>query len=202
MKSSVSLLFVLAPLVAAVAVACGGSTSTSTATDVDAGGGADAGVDAKTEDAAVRDAETDANADLFPSDTTKIVITEKGGFVPAPPAGSACSLIDQTYTLLLASRELSWKFCEATDAGPNAYRTGQTTIATADFNALSSALHGLRRATQTQCGADAPEQVIVFSTPSGDATYYDDFYFCDANDPKPYVKGLDAVFAELRKHAK
>ena len=118
------------------------------------------------------------------------------------PDGSTCSPVDRTFTLLLPTRELSWKLCEVTDAGTYALTTGQATIAAADFVPLSDALHGLRRATKTACGADKPVETIVFTTPAGDTTYEDDFYFCDITDTKPYVTGLGAVLEELDKLAK
>ena len=65
-----------------------------------------------------------------------------------------------------------------------------------------TALHALKRTTTKQCGADKPSEEIVFSTPSGDTTYYDDFYFCDTSDGKIYVSGIDDVLAELGKLAR
>jgi hypothetical protein len=190
----------VAPFVVVVAVAaaaCGG-TAISNPPPVNQEGGVDAGADGAT------DGSTDAGTDLFPADTTKVVVTDKGGFGPGVQDGSTCSPADSTYTLLLPSRELSWKICESTGVGGGTYafRTGQKTIAEADFTALSDALHALRRQTKTQCGADKPSETIVFTTPSGDVTYLDDFYFCDATDTKAYVTGLDAVLQELNLLAK
>ena len=184
---------IVAPLVV-LAVACGGSSSNPPGTS-------DGGVDA-TSDGSNLDGSADAGGDLFPADTTKITVTQKGGFTPGPPDGSTCSLVDTTYTLSLPSRELSWKICEYGDGGPYAFATGQRILSEAEFAPVSSALHGLRRATKTACGADKPSETIVFTTPAGDTTYYDDFYFCDANDTKAYVTGLGNVLAELSKLAK
>lgn len=204
MKSSPrwrALLFLVAPLLPA-AIACEATTASPGGADGGADATADATADVSSSDGAATDSASDAGTDLYPADTTKIVVTEQGGFVPSPPDGSVCSLVDATYTLLLPSRELSWKVCEYSDSGPYAYATGQKTLSAAEFAPLSNALHGLRRATQTMCGADAPSKAIVFTAPAGDTTYYDDFYFCDPKDSKPYVTGLDAVLSELQQLAK
>lgn len=178
-------------------VACGGSTSSSD------GVGSDASVDrvpppseASTDGGL--DAAEDASAgSLFAPDTSKIVVTSKGGHELPAPDGSACSMVDLTVTLGLPSRELSWNVCEASDAGPYTYRSGTKTLSESEFAPASNALHALRRATKTQCGADKPLAAIAFTTPRGVATYYDDFYFCNETDPKAYVTGLDEVLDAL-----
>lgn len=186
-----------------LAVACGGS-STSTGVTEGTDGGADAAATdgAKTDSATLEDGATDGGTDLFLPDTTKIVLTVKGGFGPGPLDGSTCTPADLTYTLTLPARELSWKLCELADGGSYAFRTGQRTLSAEEYAPVSAALHALQRATQTACGADAPNEEIVLTTPSGDTTYYDDFYFCNASDPKIYVTNLSAVRAELDKLAK
>jgi hypothetical protein len=191
----------LAPAVL-LAFACGGSAATTT-TGGD-GGGVDASTDGSTPDGSVADGATDGSTggDLFPADTTKIVVTEKGGFGIGAPDGSTCSPIDRTFTLLYPSGELSWKLCEASDAGTYSFTEGKKTFSQAELAPLTTALHGLRRATQTACGADKPSEEIVFTTPAGETTYLDDFYFCDPKDTKAYVTGLDEVLAELGKLAK
>ena len=173
-------------------VACGGSTATSTTPGTDAGN--------ETKDAS-SDAvvPADGGSALYPDGTTKIVVTQKGGFEGPGPDGSACTMADATYTLVLPARDLSWKVCDSNDGAPYAFGTGQKTIAVADFGPLDAALHALKRTTVKQCGADKPSEDIVFSTPSGDVTYYDDFYFCDPTDGKTYVSGIDEVLAELGK---
>ncbi len=159
--------------------------------------------DASTLDAADNlDASTDGGADLFASDTTKIVMTSKGGLVASPPDGSTCSPVDKTFTLSLPSFELSSSVCEAAEDGLYELKTGTKTIASANRVKLTNALHALKRATEVKCGADKPNDTIVFTTPKGDATYYDDFYFCNANDTKAYVTGLDAVRQEFEDLAK
>lgn len=205
-------LFVLA--LASVTVVTAACTVTSNDTGggapTDDGGGAtDAAqdtaiaTDAAT-DAVTADGSTDAGAgDLFPADTTKIVFTDKGG-LPGPPGdGTSCSIADATYTLLLPTRELSWKVCESINSDPPAFKAGSVTLSAADFVPLSNALHGLRRTlTPSGCGADKPFETLVFTTPAGDAAYYDDFYFCDAKDTKKYVSNIGTVYGELKKVAK
>jgi hypothetical protein len=191
MKRAVLISFAVPAI--AFAMACGATASGPGATGD--GGVADSAVDGSTSDGP-----SDGGTDLFPSDTTKIVVAEKGG-LPFPAVdGSTCAPIDSTFTLLLPTRELSWTVCTTTDGGSFALRTGETTIAAADFVALSNALHSLRRATnKPHCDEDKPVETIVFTTPAGDTTYQDDFYFCSATDPKLYVTGLDAVLADIKK---
>ncbi|MDB4940957.1 MAG: hypothetical protein JWP97_491 [Labilithrix sp.] len=153
--------------------------------------------DGATSDAAPHDASTDAGEDLYPADTTKVVVISKGGFTATAPAGSSCQQKDDTYTYIPRTHELSWKLCEPDDAGLYDYRIGQRTLPAAAYEPLEAAMHGLRRATDPACGADAPTQSITFSAPSGGATYFDDFYFCSKDDPTPYVKNLDDVIGPL-----
>lgn len=188
----------LALLIASATAACNGDTSTSS-TPSDGGngtsssGGSSGDVDgSQPTDASVGD------AGLFPTDTTKIVFTSKGGGpLPPPPDGSVCQETDITYTLLLPSRELSWKVCEGFNGAPYTYRTGQKTLTAEQYATIEAPLKALTRTTTVQCGADKPSEQIVFTRPSGDVTYYDDFYFCDASDPKIYVHGLEDVFSAM-----
>jgi hypothetical protein len=181
--------------IALLFVACGGSTATSTTPGADAG----AGTKDASSDAVVP---TDGGTGLYPDGTTTIVVNQKGGFTGPGADGSTCTMVDATYTLVLPARDLSWKVCDSNDGGPYAFVTGQKTIAEADFGPLDTALHALKRTTTKQCGADKPSEEIVFTAPSGDVTYYDDFYFCDANDGKTYVSGIDEILAELGKLAR
>lgn len=174
------------------AIACTGTTAGPYGGDggtADGSGGNDGATDSGT-------------GDLFPADTTKIVLTEEGGFGAGAPDGSTCTQVDRTYTLELPARTLAWKVCEGSGGAPFAFATGQTTLSEADYAPIATALHGLRRATQTACGADKPTETIVFTTPAGETTYLDDFYFCDAKDTKLYVTGLDAVLSAVTARAK
>lgn len=139
---------------------------------------------------------------IVPADASKLVLTEKGGFVAQAPDGSTCTKVDATYTIALPARELAWKTCEATDSGPYAFVTGTRALTEAEYAPIQTALRALRRATKTACGADKPEEKLVVTTPSGEKAYFDDFYFCNVNDTKTYVTGLASVRAEIAKVAK
>jgi hypothetical protein len=180
-------------------VACGGSTS-STASD----GRSDASTDRGTPSDAATDAPEDAASHLiFEADTSKIVVTSKGGLPWPAPDGSACKSYELTYTLVLPSRELSWSLCDSSSVAPYPYeyQSGTKTLSESEFAPVSSALHALRRATEMQCGADRPFEAIAFTTPRGVATYYDAF-FCNDIDPKQYVTGFNQVFDALSSLAK
>lgn len=188
---------VLVPAVL-LAFACGGSTSSGSGDDADAG--PDAALDAKLDQSVSdggADGATDGGGGLYPAGTTQIVATSKGGHTAPGPDGSVCTLVDTTYTLVVASRALSWNVCEATDAGPLAFRTGQRTISASELDGVEDAIRGLRRTTDTKCGADAPSETLVLTTPTGNVSYYDDFYFCDPKDTKIYVSGMSAVLSAL-----
>lgn len=193
-----SLALVLASLAvcASAAAAC---TSSTTASDSDAGTGST--VDGSTTTDATNDGATTADGGnpLIPSGVTKIVFTSKGGGpLPPPPDGSVCSQVDITYTFVFPARDFSWKICETSD-GPNTFRSGQRTLTAEQYKAVDDKLQALKRQTTVQCGADKPAEQIVFTSPAGDTTYYDDFYFCEANDPKIYVIGMEDVFTEMTK---
>lgn len=180
--------------VSAVLAACS-SSSTSTGGDPDGGGIV---TDASTTtDAAANDGSTDGGNPLIPAGVTKIVFTSKGGFVQEGPDGSACSKVDITYTVTLPDRGFTWKICDDADGGPYAFRDGSRFLTVEEYAKVDAAIQGLKRQTMVQCGADKPEEKITFTSPSGEVTYIDDFYFCDANDTKIYVSGMEDVFAIL-----
>lgn len=191
---SLSLGSAILGLVVCLAAACDGETTTANGSTSDGGGGG--GDSATGNDGAPNDGGVDSG--LYPADTTKIVFTSQGGGpLPPPPDGSVCQEVDITYTIVLPARELSWKVCEDVDGGPFAYRTGQKTLTAMQFASVEATLRALTRTTTVQCGADKPEEKITFTTPSGEVTYYDDFYFCDANDTKLYVGGMEDVFTAI-----
>jgi hypothetical protein len=188
-----SFLFALALVSISAAVAACSSSSTSTGGDPDAGG-----TDGGTTTDATSEEISDAGNPLIPDGVTKIVFTSKGGFVPTPPDGSTCSTVDITYTITLPARVFSWKICQAgADSGPNAFLTGEKILTAEQYAGIDDAIQALKRQTVPQCGADKPNEEITFTSPSGEVTYYDDFYFCDANDTKIYVSGMENVFSVM-----
>jgi hypothetical protein len=188
------LAFVIAFSCAAVAgaAACGGNTSASTASETDGGGTDGGGPDAG-----------EGDAGLFPADVSKVVVKALGGGpLPPPPDGSTCTPTNATYTFVLPARTLSWSFCDWGDGGPYVLRTGEKNLTEAEYASFEAIMRKITRTTKTQCGFDKPTETITFTTPSGDVTYYDDFYFCDANDPKIYVSGIDDLLYALYQYAR
>ena len=103
----------------------------------------------------------------LPADATRVVVTRTGGFSPNPQ-GSTCTALDETYTLDLASHQLSFKICTSTSGGPNMFVTGQPVLGEADFTSITDALDGFR-ATAQLCSGDLHDTITIVAT-SGDAT--------------------------------
>ena len=174
----------------ATLAACSSSSTSTGGADPDGGGIVPDG-------GTTTDGSTTGGNPLIPAGVTKIVFTSKGGFVPDPPDGSTCTTVDITYRIELPARDFFWKICEATDAGPNDFRDGARRLSVEEYAKVDEAVQALKRQTQVQCGADKPAEVVTLTSPSGEVTYYDDFYFCDANDPKIYVSGMENVFSVM-----
>jgi hypothetical protein len=135
--------------------------------------------------------------DLLPSDATAIEVSEIGGLAGPPPAGSVCHISDEVYTLLLATRTLSWHECVADAGGPYRLQTGSGIIADSDYQAVLAAAHAVALSVGPHCGADAPVWSLTVTTPAGNSTYYDQFYKCQNTD-KTYVSGVPELLAKLR----
>ena len=112
---------------------------------------------------------TNASSDPFSSDTTEIAISRTGGLAPTPAAGSTCAPMDDRYTLTVASHILAWQFCAA-PANDQVYSPvpGQRTLSDAQFEQVTTSLHGLT-GPQPGCGGDLIDQ-IVFTTPTTHTT--------------------------------
>lgn len=182
-------------LFVAASAACDDETASTNGTITD--GGSSSGDPALEDGATPTDAGTH-DSGLYPPDATKIVFTSKGGGPrPAPPDGSVCQQVDITYTILLPARELSWQVCEGSGGAPYTYRTGQRTLTAEQFATIETKLRALARTTTPKCGADKPLEQLTLTTPSGEVTYVDDFYFCDPNDTKLYVAGMEDLFTAI-----
>lgn len=168
------------------------STSSSAAPQTDAGGDEDAVTDAG------------AHPNMVPDGVTKIFVkVHDEGFYPAPSAGSACSLWDEgTFTIALPSRELSWKFCDWTEAGPYGIREGQRILTPAEYAVLDDLMHAFEPSNNKLIGADGADMWITFTAPSGDVTYRDDFYGYRAQPGEVLVDGLAEMLSPLRQYAR
>lgn len=143
---------------------------------------------------------TDASAAILPADAQTIVATSKGGmarYLDVDPT-STCRPADNTFTLVLASRQLRWKSCSdvANDGGLVRldYVEGEKTLTETEYASVTSALDALVLSNRG-CGADKPKLTLEVTTPHGTTTFLDDFYRC--NKDGNYVHGLDAVFGQF-----
>jgi len=130
---------------------------------------------------------------LVPNDATRVVVHRQGGFTPQPPAGSTCSVIDETFSVDLASGAITYHVC-STAAGnsPYAFQDGQL-APTADDLAMIRALIQELPTAIPQCGGDIDDAVTVV-TPSGSTTY--DHLEC-MTDETALVEQLDPLFNQL-----
>jgi hypothetical protein len=192
------------------AVACGDAAAPRDDTDdggndaapVDGNGGADVVADAPGETSVDAGADAIVDASVYPDGVTNIVVTEKGGYIAPGPDGSTCTPIDDTYGIALPTRELTWKCCRPTDAGPYELSTGTKTLSAAEYVPVDTALHALTLSNRKYCGADKPVGKITLTTPSGVVTFHDDFYTCVKQPGYTYVAGFDDVVAPLRQYAR
>ncbi|MDB4959720.1 MAG: hypothetical protein JWO36_7289 [Myxococcales bacterium] len=108
-------------------------------------------------------------SDPFTSDTQTVVMARRGGFAPTPAAGSTCAPMDETYTLVVATGQLSWQVCtSATLGGVYKFQPGSATPSASALSSLEESLHGLG-APAGPCAADIADK-IVFHTTTGDTT--------------------------------
>lgn len=182
--------------------ACDSGDSGSAASALlDGGGGADVSV---AQDAELRTDAADAAdgaINLFPSDTTTVVATAREGFFPTV-AGSTCMRADDTFTLTLAERSLTWKVCANVDGGSFAYQQGQTTLGESDMAALLTALHAIALTTHALCAEDKPKFTVTFTTSTKMTTYDDEAHACDnTSDGRTYVAGVASVLSAFAKLA-
>jgi hypothetical protein len=147
------------------------------------------------------DAGLDASTDLVPPGFTKIVVTVAGGYNTKGGDGSNCWVPDETFTLDVAAATFTWRTCETTDGGLTLFTDGSRAVTNADLAPVMTALHGLRRSTQTSCGYDKPVEQITFTVPTGAVILDDSFYACQPT-AGTRVDGIDpaiAAFAELAR---
>lgn len=134
---------------------------------------------------------------IWPNDATQLVaLDDGGGFAPAGPAGSTCSMGQAEFTFDRASRTLGWQTCDSETSSPWKMKAGQRTLTATEASNLETNMKGVVWSSQTSCGADKSVEKIRVKTPNGTFEYLDSFYACEKKGT--YVDGLDAVFAALR----
>jgi hypothetical protein len=138
-------------------------------------------------------------ADIWPSDATKLVAKQSGGFMPPPPAGSTCTN-QHEYSLTLATRKLSYSSCEFNGNLPRHLKTGTVTLTSAQLAKVNAAMNAVEIATRDICGADKPFETLTVSSPAGDKKYVDSFYSCQGGE-NVYIDNIGGVFGALRDAA-
>lgn len=203
MRPFLALLPCCALFAAAVLGCSGGIAATPASGDGTDGGGSDAAVDASPGADAGADATTaDAAVDpIWPADAEKLVADSPGGgFVPMPPAGSACNYGAQRYTVEIATRAFSFQRCTAgaTATDPLQLVTGARTLTASELATVDAAMKNLTPPKDPNaCGADKGVYTVTVTSPRGDATFYDSFYVCQGGG-KAYVDNIDGVFEAFR----
>ena len=145
-----------------------------------------------------------AHANMVPDGVTKIFLkVHDEGFYPWSPSGSTCSPWDEgTFTIVLPSRELSWKYCASTQAGLYDIREGQRVLTPAEYAVLDDLMHAFEPSNNELLAADGADVWITFTTPSGETTYRDDFYGFRAEPGEVLVDGLAEMLTPLRQYAR
>jgi len=127
---------------------------------------------------------------LVPDDATRVVVHRQGGLAPTPPAGSTCTVTDETFSIDLASGAITYHVCSsAAGNSPYAFQDGQL-APSADDLAMIRALIAELPTTIPQCGGDIDDAITVI-TPSGATTY--DHLEC-MMDETALVEHLDSLF--------
>jgi hypothetical protein len=137
---------------------------------------------------------------IWSASATKLVAKISGGFIAPPPAGSSCSN-GVEYTLVRATRKLSWKRCDFAGASPRHWVTGSVTLSQAALDQLGTTVSGLEVTSGSICGADKPFETLTVSTPAGDKHYTDSFYSCRGGSDV-YVDNIGDVFQALESASK
>jgi hypothetical protein len=145
---------------------------------------------------------TTPGASVLVPEVTKIVVENAGGgFVPPPPAGSACALGAAKYTLDLKSGRLDWAVCNSKDMSkPYMLDTGSRVLAEDELAKVASELAVVKVGNTDLCGADKPFETVTVTTPAGSFQYLDTFYGCQQPE-KIHVNGIDEALDALRKLA-
>jgi hypothetical protein len=190
-------------------VACGGTTSNGATAAQDAAVEASTPADGATTDGASPDgtspgSDAGGTAILIPDDAT-LTFRSEGGFAANGTDTSICTLINETYRLVVATGAFTWKRCAIADGGAtNDYVTGSRTLATADAAPLRAALAAVRRvpASTGVCGADKPAETLEIASPNAltPEVLHDTFDRCTDSSIE-HASGLDEVFSELAKLA-
>ncbi len=192
MRPSLRVLAVVALGLPIALVACGGSTAF--VTETHDGGPADAGP--------VPD---DAGGALpIPADAT-LTFRVAGGFAANGRDTSVCTVVDETYTLAVATGAFTSKSCVIEDGGArNLYTAGSKTLSATEAAPLRAALAAVRIVPNpSSCAADKPSERLEVSSPAAPApaVYYDQWDRC-SDGSVVHVAGLDSVYSELVKLAR
>lgn len=140
---------------------------------------------------------------VFGDDATALVASSAGGgFAPAPPPGSTCTVGAERYRFERAERTLAFERCaEAAPGRPLAPRAGRRTLTDDDAARVERAARAVAPSTQVICGTDKPLLELTVASRAGTRAFADAFYAC-RGEGRVYVDGLDPLFAVLRELAR
>lgn len=213
---------------ALAALGCNGSTDTGSLPEADT---AKAPPNATCDCNSARSGAPDASPDvadsavdpgIFPATTEKVtlrasidsLVREEGATDCGPVDLNGISFDDETYTLDLPTRELSWRVCERhldggapapfpPLAGDWAYRTGTKVLSDAELANVDAALQAVHVTTPTGPRiADVPLMTVTVTTPDATTTYDDDLTAGGPVAGVTFVHGLGGVFSAVATYAR
>jgi hypothetical protein len=202
--ASLPLVLSVSVSIALAFVACGGTTSNGTTASQDAAVESSTPADGATTDGASPGSDAGGTAIVIPDDAT-VTFKSRGGFAANGMDKSVCTLVDETYGLVVATGKLTWKTCTIADGGSkNDFVDGTRTLSTAEAAPLRAALAEVKvvPASSGACGADKPAETLEIASPNAltPEIFHDTFDQCmDASIV--HASGLDDVYSELVKLA-
>lgn len=134
---------------------------------------------------------------VWPASATVLVATDEGGgFVQAPPAGSACMESEVHFTFTRATRALAYQVCDATKI-PYAWKKGTRTLTVNEASTIETTMANVAlTSSPMSCGADKSVEWLMVTSANGTQKYLDSFYACEKKGV--YVDNVDPVLEALR----
>jgi hypothetical protein len=110
-----------------------------------------------------------------------------GGFTPAPPAGSKCLVGGRTFSVAMATGDVTFTKCIGDGIVPYMPMSGSRRLSDADFKDLKALLEKLTVVKSVDaCLADAPMLTVTVKTATASQAYIDDGFSCSIKD-KPFL---------------
>jgi hypothetical protein len=127
-----------------------------------------------------------------------------GGFVPAPPPGSACALGAQDYVLTFATKTLKFTVCNTpTPAGtPYTEETASKVLSDAEVARVKAAFEALAPVPPgSPCASDFQDERVEITSAGKSQVYYHQYSVCSNPPSSKRVaasEGVDGVFNTMR----